>query len=85
MSTPINQYICITFIKSSNKKRLLKSIGVDDKDALLLEESYSLYLLLNQKIQFITFDGGILKLSYKINEIITSNVNVVHPREFNYN
>ena len=81
----LKQYICITFINSLNKKDALKKIGVDNKDAILLEESYILYILLNKKIQFITFDGGILELSHEINEVITHNINIVHPMEFNYN
>ena len=73
---------CITFIATRSKYDSLREIKIDKTDAILLEESYHLHILLNEIIFFITFDKNILKSKTKIEEIFTQNICVIHPKQF---
>lgn len=73
---------CITFISSGSKINDFKKIGAHKNDAILLDESYQLYLTLNKPIHFITFDSDVLDLKNKILKNITKNVTVSSPIEF---
>lgn len=78
----LDNYLCITFIKPIIKYEPLKKIKIDKTDAILLEESYHLHISLNEIIFFITFDKNILKSKTKIEEILTQNICVCHPKQF---
>ena len=79
LSRIIDKYYCITFIKTANKINDLHSIGIHNKDAILLDESYCLHLFLKKIIYFITFDKDILEAQDSIKEVLNKNINVAHP------
>ena len=83
LSQILDNYFRIEFIETANKINKLHSIGIHDKDAILLDESYSLYLFLKKIIYFITFDKDILEASKLIEELFNENVYVTHPTSFN--
>lgn len=72
---------CISFIESGDYISNLKKIGLDHKDAVLLDESYYLSRTLNDSVDFITFDKGILKLKNLIFEVLLKSVSVSNPVE----
>lgn len=74
--------ICITIKSSVVDVNNLKKIGLDEKDAILLNEAYNLHLTLKSQVNFVTFDKGILSLKNKIFELISKNVIVSNPIEF---
>ena len=79
----LNNYYCITFIKSGNKINQLNSIKIHNPDAKLLDESYCLQISLNKIIYFITFDKDILERYELIQQVLNEYVHVTHPNYFN--
>lgn len=78
----LDNYPCITFIANRSKYSSLREIEIDKTDAILLEESYNLHISLNEIIFFITFDKHNLESKTEIEEIITQNIRISHPKQF---
>lgn len=83
LSRLLKKYYCITFIKNANKVKELKRIGIHNKDAILLDESYCLYLFFKELVYFITLDKDILDSHDLIKETLNENIRVTNPNYFN--
>lgn len=57
-------------------------MGLSNKDGILVDESYYLSITLNDAVNFITFDKGILKFKNQIFKSLSQSVIVSSPMEF---
>lgn len=78
----LNEHICISFFTGMTKIREFEEIGIHKSDAILLEESYFLYLMLRKEIFFVTSDKDILRLNQEIRDILSLKIFPVHPSYF---
>ena len=78
----LDNYNSISFIESGNFVSNLEKIGLDNKDAILVDEAYYLSLTLKNSVNFVTFDTGIQKFKKDILKAFLKRVFVSSPMEF---
>lgn len=76
-----DEYKALTFIFCGKYIKTFEMMGMHNKDAVLLDESYHLHMFLNAPVNFVTFDNGILIHKNKIFELISKDLIVSNPIE----